>query len=68
MTDLVVYLINFYKKYLQNVKYNVKRACIFHLIFVSVLSNVILSGKNRGAGGEEGVGVGGWLYLTDKIR
>ena len=50
--DLVtVYLTNFYKKYFQNLKYNVKRACIFHLILVGVLSIfMILSVKNMGCG------------------
>ena len=28
---------NFYKKYLQKLRYNVKRACIFHLILVGIL-------------------------------
>ena len=39
--------------YLQNFKYNVKRACIFHLILVGILSILILSVKNRewGRGG-----------------
>ena len=41
--------------YLQNLKYNVKGACIFHLILVDILSILILSVKNRG------VGVGGGL-------
>ena len=30
-----IYLTNFYKKYLQNLNYNVKRECIFHLIYFS---------------------------------
>ena len=34
-------------KYLQNLKYNVKRACIFHLISFGILSILILSVKNR---------------------
>ena len=55
---LWLYLTNFYKKYLQNLKYNAKKACIFHLILVCVLSILILSIKNRGL---EGFG------LTDKI-
>ena len=48
------YLTNFYKKYLQNLKYNVKRICIFHLILFDILSILIsiLSVKNRdGLGG-----------------
>ena len=43
--------------YLQNLKYNVKGACIFHLILVDILSILILSVKNRGVG----VGVVGGL-------
>ena len=39
--------IHFFKKYLQNLKHNVKRACIFHLILVGIVSS--LSIKN-GAG------------------
>ena len=45
------YLTNFYKKYLQNLKYSVKRECIFHLILVGILSILILSVKNRDGGG-----------------
>ena len=37
-----LYLRNFYKKYLQNLKQNVKRTCVFHLILVSILSILIL--------------------------
>ena len=46
---------NFYKKYLQNLKYSVKRAYIFHLILVDILSILILFVKNRwlGGGGRE---------------
>ena len=40
-----------YKKYLQNLKYNVKRACVFLLIMVGILTILILSVKNRGVGG-----------------
>ena len=57
--ELVAYLIHFYKKYLQNLKYNVKRACIFHLILVGIPSSLILSVKNRGWG---------WGYLTYKTH
>ena len=32
-----LYLTNFYKKYLQNLKYNVKRLCILHLILGGIL-------------------------------
>ena len=41
---------NFYKAYPQNLKYNVKRASIFHLIFIGTLSILILSVKDRGWG------------------
>ena len=40
-----------FTKYIQNLKYNVKRTCIFHLILVSILSILILSVENRGRGG-----------------
>ena len=41
---LCCYLITFYQKqYLQNLKYNVKRACIFHLILLGIQSSLILS-------------------------
>ena len=45
-------------KYLQNVKYNVKRACIFYLILVGIPSSLPLSIKYRG-----------WksFYLTDQF-
>ena len=46
-----LHLTNFYKKYLQNLKYNVERASIFHLILVGILSILTLSVKNRGVGG-----------------
>ena len=49
-----MYLTNFYKKYLQNLKYSVKRACIFLLILVGILSILILSFKNKGDGGKGG--------------
>ena len=38
-------------KYLQNLKYNMKGASIFHLILVGILSVLILSVKSMGAGG-----------------
>ena len=41
---------NFYKMYVQNLKYNIKGACIFHLILVGILSILILSIKNRRLG------------------
>ena len=59
---LVAVSYNFFKKYPQNLKYNVKRGCIFHLILVGIPSILILSVKNRGAGGGRGA------CLTDKIR
>ena len=46
-----LYLTNFYKMYVQNLKYNIKGACIFHLILAGILSILILSVKNKGAGG-----------------
>ena len=38
-------------KYLQNVKYNVKQVCVFHLILVGISSSLILPVKNVGNGG-----------------
>ena len=38
----------FIKKYLQNLKYNVKKICTFHLVLVGILSILILYVKNRG--------------------
>ena len=35
----------------QNLKYNVKQACIFNLILVGIPSSLILSVKNRGRRG-----------------
>ena len=32
----------FYKKYLQNLKYNVKQTCIFYLILLGIPSSLIL--------------------------
>ena len=46
-----LYLTNFYKMYVQNLKYNIKVACIFYLILVDILFILILSVKNRGVGG-----------------
>ena len=34
--DLVGVSTNFYRKYLQNLKYNIKRVCVFRLILVKV--------------------------------
>ena len=51
-----LYLTNFYKRYLQNLKYIVKKVCIFHLILVGILSILPLSVKNRGRWGARGGG------------
>ena len=40
----------FYKKYLQNLKYNVIKGMYFYLILVSIPPILILSLKNRGGG------------------
>ena len=55
----------FYKKYLQNLKYNVKRTRIFHLILFGILSILILSVKNSGEGGGGGGGGGGEEILLN---
>ena len=55
--DLVIYLTILCKKYLQNLKYNVNREYIFHLILGGIPSTLILPIKNRGLGG----------FLTDKM-
>ena len=52
--ELVRYLVNFYRKYLQNLKYNVEQTYIFHLILIGIpFILLILSFKNRwwGVGG-----------------
>ena len=49
--DLVNYLTILCKNYLQNLKHNVNRGCIFHLILVGIPSTLILSIKNRGVRG-----------------
>ena len=59
-----LYLTSFYKMYVQNLKYNIKRACMFHLILVGILSILILSVKNRGWDGGGGVFVNGQNLLT----
>ena len=50
MKDLVAASYKFCKKYLQNLKWNVKRACIFHLIMLGIPSILILSVKKKGMG------------------
>ena len=47
----VTYLTILCKKYLQNLKYNVNRGCIFHLILGGIPSTLILPIKNRGVRG-----------------
>ena len=58
-----LYLINFCKKSLQNLTYNVnvKRSSILHLILFGVPSRLILSVKNRGCEG----GGGGYIPSTN---
>ena len=46
-----LYVTSFYNMYVQNLKCNIKGACMFHLILVGILSILILSVKNRGEGG-----------------
>ena len=48
LKELVVVSFNFYKKYLENLKCNVKQACIFHLILLGIPSSLILSVKSWG--------------------
>ena len=45
-----MYLVDFYKKYPQNLLYNVKRACSLHFILVGISSSSILSVRNSGVG------------------
>ena len=47
--------------YVQNLKYNIKRACIFHLILAGILSILILSVENEGGGEGGGREVGDLL-------
>ena len=55
---VAVYIfIDFNKEYLQNLKYNVKRACIFHLILLGIPSSLIFPVKSSGFA---------VFYLTDK--
>ena len=56
-----LYLTSFYKMYVQNLKYNIKGACMFHLILVGILSIFILSVKNRGW---RGGGGGGRVFVN----
>ena len=46
--DLVA---NVYKRYLQNLKHNIKRACIFHSILVGMPLILVLSVRNKEGGG-----------------
>ena len=57
--ELVVYLVFFYKKYFQKLKYNVPSGMYFSFNFAwdSIQPGLVI--KNRGSGG---------VYLTDKIR
>ena len=41
-------LTDFYKKYPQDLKYNIKKGMYFHLILVGILSILLLSVKNMG--------------------
>ena len=60
-----LYVTSLCNMYVQNLKYSIKGACMFHLILVGILSILILSVKNRwGGGGVWGVGV---FLLMDKI-
>ena len=56
---------NFYKKYLQNFKYNVKMVCIFPLILVGIPSILILSLTNNEGGGGGGVNslLNSYIYI-----
>ena len=56
--ELVVVFFNFHKKYLQNLKCNVKQAYIFHLTLLGIVSSLILSVRSRGVES---------FYLMDKI-
>ena len=62
-----LYLTNFYKRYLQNLKYIVKKVCIFHLILVGILSILPLSVKNRGRGGGDSLNWQNPLSMTKVI-
>ena len=56
--DLVAYLTNVYKSYLYNLKYNIKRGCIFQSILLGIRFMLICLLRTRGMG---------WFSLTDKI-
>ena len=59
-----LYLKSFYNMYVQNLKYNIKGACMFHLILVGILSILILSIKNNmGVGGG---GRGGSVFVNEQ--
>ena len=55
-----MHLTNFHKEYPQNLKFNVKRPHIFHLILDGILAIWTLFVKNRTVGG-------GWAFLMGKI-
>ena len=59
-----LYVTSFYNMYVQNLKYNIKGACMFHLILVGILSILILSVKNRGRVGGGSVFVNGQNLLN----
>ena len=44
----ILQILSTFWKYLQNLKYNVKKVYIFHLVLVVILSILILSIKKRG--------------------
>ena len=59
---MALHLINCYKKYLQNLKYIVKRGCIFHLIWVGILSILIdIVHKEQGR-------YGGFAYWAKSVK
>ena len=63
-----LYVTSFYNMYVQNLKYNIKGACMFHLILVGILSILILSVKNSGeAGGSVFVNGQNLLSVTKVI-
>ena len=53
--ELVAGSYNFYKKCLQNLKYNVKKACISHLILVGVSLSLTRTAKH-------------WNFVQNKLN